>query len=214
MRLKLPQLVPALLALALTAGCDSSAGQNSQARSNSPAQPPPPAAATPSSAAADGAGAKPQGACALLTSDEIKAVQGEAVREMKPSERPDPQFNVALCFYQMPTFNKSVSLEVTRKGAGPRSVREVWKEQFARAEGARQAKSERRKQAGKPEGSAPARRVEGVGDEAYWVGTSFNGTIYAFKKDALVRISIGGPDKEEDRLRKLTALAQKALARL
>lgn len=56
--------------------------------------------------------------------------------------------------------------------------------------------------------------MKGIGDEAYRVSTNANSTLYAFKKDTLLRISIGGTDKEDARMKKIKTLAQKALARL
>ncbi len=172
------------------------------------------AAATAAAAAADKSADKSADPCGLLTSDDIKGVQGEAVREMKPSRRDDPNFVVSQCFYTTPTFTKSVSLELTQKGASAKSVREMWKENFARYEDKREAKNERRKKSGKPQAGPAARPVKGLGDEAYWVGTNANGTLYAFKKNSLVRISIGGAEEDAARLRKATTLARKALSRL
>jgi hypothetical protein len=166
------------------------------------------------SGGASASAAEPVEPCALLTSDDIKGVQGEAVLEMKPSRRDDPDFRVAQCFYTTPTFTKSVSLELRQRGGGTKSVREFWKELYERAENKREVKNERRKKAGKPQAGPPARPVKGVGDEAYWIGTNANGTLYAFKKESLVRISIGGTDDDASRLRKATTLARKALARL
>ena len=157
---------------------------------------------------------KPSDPCALLTADDIKSVQGEAATQIKPSRQPGTEFAVSQCFYQTPTFTKSVSLELTERGAGGKSVREFWQEGVARYEERREAKNVRREKSGKPLAGPAATPVKGVGEEAYWVGTNANGTLYAFKKDRLVRISIGGPDKEADRLRKVKTLAQKALARL
>jgi hypothetical protein len=152
--------------------------------------------------------------CGLLTSDDIKAVQGEAVRESKPSRRAGTDFAVSSCFYATPTFTKSVSLEVTRKGASSRSVREFWKANFAAALDKREQKNERRKKQGKPQAGEPARPVAGIGEEAYWISTNANSTLYAFKNDTLVRISIGGMDTEQARMQKIKTLAEKALARL
>jgi hypothetical protein len=171
------------------------------------------------------AGAQKLDACALLTSDEIKAVQGEAVMDTKASGRDDAPLSVSQCFFTTATFNKSVSLEVTRGVSGGKGAREFWDRQFARAreeaEGAGK-KSERereKKKAGarggeeEEAGSLPV-PVKGVGDEAFWAASNVNGTLYARKGDAFVRVSIGGTDKEDARLRKVKTLAQKALARL
>lgn len=153
-------------------------------------------------------------ACSLLTSDDIKSVQGEAVLEAKPNRRTDSPFAVTQCFYMTPSFTKSVSLEVTQRGASTQSVHDFWKTNFERAEDKREKKNERRKLKGKPLAGEPAVPVKGIGDEAYWISTNANSTLYAFKKDTLIRISIGGADAEEARMKKIKTLAQKALSRL
>ncbi len=56
--------------------------------------------------------------------------------------------------------------------------------------------------------------VRGVGDEAFWTRTGIGGALYALKKDAYVRISVGGADAEPLKIKKAKALAQKALKRL
>jgi hypothetical protein len=165
-------------------------------------------------------------ACALLTSDDIKAVQGEAVTESKPSRHDDPSLQVSQCFFSTTTFNKSVSLELTR-GDG-QSARRFWDERFARAreEGGKserereREKRERDKKKAEPqrgeeeEEGAPPTAIKGLGDEAYWASSRVNGTLYARKGDAFIRVSIGGADDDAARLRKAKALAQRALARL
>jgi hypothetical protein len=179
-------------------------------------------------------GMKMTDACALLSSDDIKSVQGEGLKETKGSRRPTGSLSVAQCFFTTETFNKSVSLEVTQ-GADGASVRRFWDERFARAreesgksererereKKQREREREREKKKGEArggeeeeeEGSLPV-PVRGVGDEAYWAAGGFNGTLYARKGDSIVRVSLGGADDDATRLRKAKALAQKALARL
>ncbi len=169
-------------------------------------------------------------ACALLTSDEIKSVQGEAVLEAKPNRRTDSPFAVTQCFYMTASFTKSVSLEVTERGASTKSVREFWEERVEKSgeESEREREEERararkgetakerereRKEEREREAKTP-RRLKGIGDEAYWINTNANSTLYAFKKDKLLRVSIGGAEGEAVRMTKLKTLAQKALARL
>jgi hypothetical protein len=166
-------------------------------------------------------------ACALLTSDEIKSVQGEAIKESKASSSSDARFVNTQCFYTTPTFTKSISLGVMRKGAGGQSVREFWRERFENAseKGERESERERERERERRKGGAerkgeeeeegvPPRRVPGVGDEAYWVSSPVNGTMYVLKKDAIIRISIGGQDDDATRLKKSKTLAGKALSRL
>jgi len=223
----------ALCLVVAASGCNENSGSAQQQTNNRQTASPPngtnpatttvaPAQATTANGANAGAanttanapGANAFDVCALLTSDDIKAVQGEAVRESKPARRSGTDFAVASCFYATPTFTKSVSLEVTQKGASSQSVREFWKANFAAALDKREQKNERRKKQGKPQAGEPARPVSGIGDEAYWISTNANSTLYAFKNDTLVRISIGGTDKEEERMKKIRTLAERALARL
>jgi hypothetical protein len=204
-----------------TNGAAQPASATGQASANAPVPPAAPGVAANNSTSQ---GAKQIDACALLTSDDIKAVQGEAVKDTKASAHNDAPLNVSQCFFTTTTFNKSVSLEVTSGASGGRGAREFWDKQFARAReeaGHEGKKSEREKKKAEPraggeedeEGSLPV-PVKGVGDEAYWAASNVNGTLYARKGDAFVRVSIGGTDNEATRLSKVKTLAQKALARL
>jgi hypothetical protein len=167
-------------------------------------------------------------ACALLTSDDIKAVQGEAVKDTKPSRHDDASLQVSQCFYTTATFNKSVSLELTASADG-KSARKIWDERFARAreesgKGEKEREREKRerdKKKTEPRGGgeeeeegAPPAPIKGLGDEAYWASSRVNGTLYARKGDSFVRVSIGGSDDDATRQRKAKALAGRALARL
>ena len=55
--------------------------------------------------------------CSLLTSSEIQSVQGERVSTTKASRPERGRFAVFQCFYSLPTFSKSISLDVTRPRA-------------------------------------------------------------------------------------------------
>jgi hypothetical protein len=122
-------------------------------------------------------GARPD-ACQVLTKKEISAVQGEAYSEVKLT----PRDGGSQCFYQLPTFTKSVSVDVIRGGT------------FERPE--------------------DAVRVRGVGDEAFWEGNKVAGSLYVRKGDAVLRVSVGGPGTEAEKLAKSKRLALKALRRL
>jgi len=56
--------------------------------------------------------------------------------------------------------------------------------------------------------------IDGIGDEAYWTAGRIGGALYILKDDTFIRISVGGPDKEETKIDKSKALAEKALLRL
>src|SRR6266480_2320078 len=79
------------------------------------------------------------GACALLSSSDIQAVQGEAVSDTQASERSNEALVTSQCFYRLPIFSKSISLDVMRPadaGASSRAVEEFWERRFGqRSEG-------------------------------------------------------------------------------
>ena len=176
-------------------------------------------------AASAAASASPKSdACSLLTGKEVESVQKEKVASAKASEPPRDRFAVSQCFYTLPTFSKSVSVEVTRRlpGAGD-SPRQQWKQMFARAmDRANEKEEEEEREAGKATEAArekarearKPRPVAGLGDQAYWVGSSLGGGLYVLKDDAFVRLSVGGPDPEGVKIEKLTKLARPLLRRL
>jgi hypothetical protein len=60
----------------------------------------------------------------------------------------------------------------------------------------------------------PPKKIDGIGDEAYWTAGRIGGALYILKDDTFIRISVGGRDKEETKIDKSKALAEKALRRL
>ena len=58
------------------------------------------------------------------------------------------------------------------------------------------------------------RRIKGLGDEAYWVGTPIAGAHYVLQGDTFVRISIGGVGEESARIKKSEVLARAVVKRL
>jgi hypothetical protein len=156
--------------------------------------------------------AAPRNACEVLTRADVAAVQGQEFADAKHSVRGA----TSQCFYQLPSFVNSVSLDVTRNG------REYWRERFAREEKeeeereretARMKPREREKEE-EGEEEHPPRRVKGVGDEAYWVGGPLTGSLYVRKGDAVLRVSVGGKGTDDEKIVKTRSLAKKALKRL
>ena len=144
-------------------------------------------------------------ACALLTADEIQAVQRERPQISKPSARPGGELVVRQCFYQLPTFAKSISLEVT---SGP-AARAYWRKAFHQA-----SPSEQDEKGEEGEAKEQPERVRGLGEEAFWTGSLRLGGLYVLKKGSILRLSIGGTDAKGAKLKKLRALARSALKRL
>jgi len=163
-----------------------------------------------------------RGACALLTPSEIEAVVGSPIKDTKPSEHADGTFRVTQCFYTAETFSKSVSLSLTEpdpRSSTKRSPKEYWKQTFGRFEGKKEEEegdAEKRKslQEKEEEPAVPPKKIDGVGDVAYWTATRVGGSLYVLKNDAFIRLSIGGADTEQVKMEKCKKLAQEALGRL
>ena len=177
------------------------------------------------------AAAAPEGAarefdpCSLLTATDIQSVQGERVAAKKASRPERGRFAVSQCFYSLPTFSKSISLEVTRPRANEKEKPEdQWKAMFRgapakkgeREEEARLRKGGKREeqQEEREKESVPPRKIAGVGDEAYWVGPAIVGGLYVRKGDSYLRLSVGGPDREAVKIEKLKRLGRKAIRQL
>ena len=144
-------------------------------------------------------------ACALLTADEIQRVQGESPQISKPSSQSGGELLVRQCFYQLPTFEKSISLEVT---TGP-AAKAYWQKAFH--ESRAQEKDEKDEEG---EAKEQPERVRGLGEEAFWTGSLKLGGLYVLQKGSILRLSIGGADAKGAKLKKLRALARPALKRL
>ena len=158
--------------------------------------------------------------CGLLTKKEIEAIQGSPIKETKSSARSDGAFRVSQCFYTATEFSRSVSLAVMQ-GDPDRptttSPKDFWKERFGRYSGdekERDKVKEETERKEEKEESVPLKKIDGIGDEAFWASNRFGGVLYILKGDAFISISVGGPDNEETKLQKSKALAQKALQRL
>ena len=163
--------------------------------------PPPTAEATPAAAAAPMPPIEP---CSLLTSEEIASVQGEAVVGTKPSQNAAQGLAMYDCFFTLPTFTNSISLSVTQSAprSPARDARQSWRETMAAAD----AKAS--------EKVGPSRKIEGVGDEAFWTGNERMGALYVLKGNRYVRISVGGPGEQAAKIEKSRTLAEAALKRL
>jgi hypothetical protein len=195
----------AAIAAQTTAGSPSALSQNGE-----------PAATTSGTATARGK----IDACALLTSQEIRSVQGEPLKETKASGSAEKGFSISQCFFTLPTFNNSISLSVTQKGDGAdgRDPKEFWEATFDR-ESEGEKEKERDKKSAKEreeenEEAAPPQKIAGVGDEAFWTGSRVGGALYVLKGSTYLRVSVGGAGDQQSKINKSKALARLALKRL
>jgi hypothetical protein len=218
--------------LVMMTGCKSSDAP--------PPSPGAPASASPASAVSPGAPAVAPATptvkakvdvCQLLTGDDLKAVQGESPREAQRSDRQEGGFIVAQCYYALPTSSNSVVLNVTTASEGATaSPRKFWEDTFGKAEREGKEKTsrerERERRAAKEkdkkrgaereeeeEGARPE-KINGLGDEAFWIASRVGGALYVLRKDVFFRISVGGAGDEKSKLRKSRTLARQVLKRL
>jgi hypothetical protein len=166
--------------------------------------------------------------CALLSDSDLREVQGEGPTDAQGSEHLAGGLVTSQCFYRLPTFSKSVSLEVVRAPSDAQStglVRDYWRQKFQRGAGESGERREREEESKRENANGQAsegghherereeethtRRVAGVGDAAYWSGGEHGGTLSVLKKDAVIGVSVGGPEDEAEK--KAEALAEKVL---
>src|SRR5882762_6138292 len=125
-------------------------------------------------------------ACTLLTGAEIEAVQGEPVRETKASVQPNGEMLISGCLFQTNNFAKSVSVALATPSSAKLSAltpRKFWQKQFHApdVEEGKMRDAGKKAQKPEPEGEEETRkprRIEGLGEDAYWVGTPITGALY------------------------------------
>src|SRR6202040_168442 len=161
--------------------------------------------------------------CGLISAEEVQAIQGSPMKDVKGSEQSDGSFRIAQCFYNAETFNKSVSLAVTQSdpaSAKARNPKDFWKDTFGRYEGeAKEEKGDEEKKKSlreqeSEENATPPKKLDGIGDSAYWTANRMGGALYVLKNDVFIRVSVGGPESEDAKINRCKALAEKALSRL
>ena len=151
--------------------------------------------------------------CHLITTEEIRAIQGSPIKEPQGSTRSENGFRVSQCFYTAAEFSKSVNLALVQRDpdhSSGRSPKDFWKEKFDPYENEEPQKDSD----GEKEKGPPPKKIASLGDEAYWASNRFGGTLYVLKGDAFISVGLGGTDDEDTKLKKSKALAQKALQRL
>jgi len=145
--------------------------------------------------------------CSLLTSNEIKLVQGEAFANAMRSDRQDGDFIVGQCYYALPTSVNSVVVNVTtaKDTAGASNPRDFWEGTFGKeaGEGNDQDKKREKEKPKKPEAgerreeegeeAAKPEKVNGLGEEAFWIGSRVGGALYVLKKTCSFALALAAP---------------------
>ena len=167
-------------------------------------------------------------ACALVLKSEIAAVQGAEVQQAQPTMQKNGHLDISQCYYTAVSAdgkkNLSVYLQVIRlnpQSSERGALKEFWEESFRRASKEKrgeESEEEREARGGEEEEEAinPPVRVSGIGDEAYWLGSSRGGALYVLKKKRVLRVTVGADSDggAKAQMEKSKTLAQKALARL
>lgn len=160
-------------------------------------------------------------ACQLLTARDIARVQGAEFKSAKLTETEANGLIVSQCFYSLPSFTNSVSVDVMR---GKTSA--FWRAHFSNAREAADEDEDRDRDRSAAMKSAPpsreaeeeqqtaALKVKGVGDAAVWSGNRAAGALYVLKGDAIVRVSVGGGGSQEQKIERSKKLAARALRKL
>lgn len=221
-----------LLLCVLAPGCGSGgAALNENAPRPTPTPTPAPTAAAP---------ALPRSAtCLLIPDEEMKAAQGESPADAQGSEHTAEGVSMSQCFFRLPSFDRSVSLEVVSGERG--ALGEYWRRRFHPSavearEQLRQREEEgklrreeelkrereaggvreggRRKKNREEEHWRPE-RVAGLGEEAYWSGNQKMWTLAVLSRGRVVRVTLaGGPEIKAENLKRATELARVVLKRL
>jgi hypothetical protein len=163
--------------------------------------------------------------CSLITNEEVGAIQHATITDAKSSAGISGGMLMSQCYYSAREPNMSVSLtllEHNPQDASAPDANNFWRESIRHVSGENEEveKSSEGKEKGhqeereEKEKVIPPKKIDGIGQEAYWSGTRFGGALYVLAKDAILRISAGGPDNEEAKIEKSKKLAEKALARL
>ena len=162
----------------------------------------------------------PANVCDLLDLAEIQPLIGASVIDRNSSRRPGGAVVTSQCVYVASEASKSVSLVLTQPdpaGGARDAAIKSWEKAFARLskEGSKRDEAER-EGAGKQgreereEEGRPPRKIEGLGDQAYWTA----GSLYVRRQDIYFRLSLGGADSEEHKLEASKALAVMVLNHL
>src|SRR5213079_1060383 len=163
--------------------------------------------------------------CSLITNEEVGAIQGATITDAKNSAGVSGGMLMSQCYYSSKEPNMSVSLAVIEhnpQDASAPDAKSYWAESFRRSTGDEsdeEKPGEKKEKLGgvereEKEKGVPPKRLDGIGEEAFWSGNRFGGALYVLKGDVFIRVSVGGPDNEETKIEKSKTLAQKALSRL
>ena len=145
-------------------------------------------------------------ACTLLSKEEIASVQGDAPAKTQLVGQSEGGLAVSQCNFLLPVGTNSISLQVVQRAEGPnaRDPKQVWQETFHQSP----------PDAAKSKRARPLQRIDGVGEEAFWLGNLKTGAFYVLKGNRYIRITVGGEEDLETKIAKCSKLSEFVLPRL
>ncbi len=163
--------------------------------------------------------------CALITGAEVGRIQRANIIGTQLTEVPTGQFVTSQCYYTSAEPDCSVTIAIIQRDPARMttgSIHQYWQEVYvASGEPAQEQENGREvgketRDGGKEEDQKGVRatKIDGIGEGAYWSGNRFGGVLYTLHGEKIVRVSVGGPSKTEEKLEKSKALAEKAIAQL
>jgi hypothetical protein len=152
-------------------------------------------------------------ACQVLSARDVERVQGQPFKSVKLTETDANGLKVSQCFYALPAFANSVSVDVMRG-----RTTDFWRSHFRNAVEARDEDEDREREtqpaSRNEEHETAAKKIGGVGDAAVWSGSRVAGALYVLRGDVIVRVSVGGAGSEEQKIERSKKLAARALRKL
>jgi hypothetical protein len=165
--------------------------------------------------------------CSLISKEEVQAVQGSPIKEVKSSVDTNGGFRTEHCLYSGQTSEQSIDLSLIQKNAdspNARDPKEYWRISFSRyadqtSKHSAETERERSENRQEPEEAhetlmRPPIRIDGLGEAAFWSPDFTGGSLYVLKGNVFLRIRVNGPESEEIRIYKSKSLAGTALSRL
>ena len=153
---------------------------------------------TPVSSPPKGKRETPVDASKLLRNEDIVSVFNEPLRQAIPSTRGEAGFAISQCYFELPTASKSAVVTVTCRGTGAdaKGPKDFWSQRFHPE---REPEDEKEEKDGEDRVQSPPQKVENLGDEAFWLGSGFCGTLYVLHGDCFLRIAVGGENDQSSK---------------
>jgi len=159
-------------------------------------------------------------ACNLITSEEVGAIQNATITDARSSVGSSGDLVVSQSYYISKEPNMAVSfavLQPSSQGATGTEARDYWEKMRGSAEesagkGAQEQRESEREE--ENEKKSPPKKIDGVGEEAFWIRSRVGGALYVLKDQLILRISVGGGQDIETKIARSKALAEKAINRL